>query len=426
MAYRHIGINFAAHFYFMRIFQACKLGFVALFWLMSLAAFSQDTLQLMHFNCLKWPGSTGPTRLPLFANVFGYVKPDILTVNEMLSETGAQQLLTDALNINGETRYQRARYTNGPDTENMLFFRSDKLGLKGQRVLQTAPRWTCGYTLYLKTPGLAQGDTIFINYWIVHLQASQGTTQEAARNTQVTAIRNAMNAMDTLPNFFLAGDFNIYTSAEAAYQTALSAGRGQFFDPINRPGTWHSNSTFADIHTQSPRTTQFGGGSNGGLDDRFDFILCTQDVINGTNRVQILPNTYKPLGNDGLRFNNTIVAANNTSAPQNIIQSIHDASDHLPVITKLKVASLTGSFKNIRSFQEMAEMATFNPAMFSIRKPELTHWVITNSAGAQLASGTSQGDKQVEMPDLSSGIYFLRIANANGAATQRFAITLKR
>lgn len=411
------------HFSDMNIFRTIKVCLTLVLTVATTTAFSQDTLQLMHFNCLKWPGSTGTTRLPLFGNVFGYVKPDILTVNEMLSEAGADQLLTGALNVNGETRYARANYTNGPDTENMLFFRSDKLAIKKQRVLQTTPRWTCGYTLYLKTPALAQGDTIFINYWIVHLQASQGTSQEAARNVQVTAIRNAMNGFDTLQNFFLVGDFNIYTSAEAAYQTALSAGRGQFFDPINRPGTWHSNAAFADIHTQSPRTTQFGGGSNGGLDDRFDFMLCTQDIMNGSNRVQIIPSTYKPLGNDGLRFNNTIVAANNTSAPQNIIQSIHDASDHLPVVSKIVVSGLTGSFKNLKNFNELAEMATFNPIYFNLRKVNPTQWIITNSAGVLMASGNTSESGSVAIPALSSGIYFLRLANNQGTATQRFAVT---
>ena len=47
---------------------------------------------------------------------------------------------------------------------------------------------------------------------------------------------------------------------------------GQLFDPINRIGHWHNNSSFADVHTQSPRTSSFGGGANGGMDDRLSLI----------------------------------------------------------------------------------------------------------------------------------------------------------
>ncbi|MCH6573843.1 MAG: hypothetical protein IH795_01365, partial [Bacteroidetes bacterium] len=41
---------------------------------------------------------------------------------------------------------------------------------------------------------------------------------------------------------------------------------------------WHNNFSFVEIHTQSPRTRQFGGGANGGMDDRFDMILTSQSI----------------------------------------------------------------------------------------------------------------------------------------------------
>ena len=53
---------------------------------------------------------------------------------------------------------------------------------------------------------------------------------------------------------------------------------GRLFDPIDRIGNWHNNSSFSDVHTQSPRTAQFGGGASGGMDDRFDFILFSKCI----------------------------------------------------------------------------------------------------------------------------------------------------
>ena len=54
---------------------------------------------------------------------------------------------------------------------------------------------------------------------------------------------------------------------------------GQLFDPINRIGHWHNNSSFADVHTQSPRTSSFGGGANGWMDDRFDWLLVSAQFL---------------------------------------------------------------------------------------------------------------------------------------------------
>ena len=51
-------------------------------------------------------------------------------------------------------------------------------------------------------------------------------------------------------------------------------------DPINTPGSWNNNEDFRGVHTQSTRTSSsgFGGGAGGGLDDRFDFIMVSQNL----------------------------------------------------------------------------------------------------------------------------------------------------
>ena len=106
---------------------------------------------------------------------------------------------------------------------------------------------------------------------------------------------------------------------------------GRLFDPIDRIGNWHNNSSFSDVHTQSPRTTSFGGGANGGMDDRFDWLFVSESILNTQSRMVYIDDSYTAFGNDGNHFNNAINSGNNFSVSEQIADALHDASDHLPV-----------------------------------------------------------------------------------------------
>ena len=96
-------------------------------------------------------------------------------------------------------------------------------------------------------------------------------------------------------------------------------------------GPWHNNSSYADVHTQSPRTTSFGGGAPGGMDDRFDWIFTSAEMLNPESEMRYIDETYTALGNDGNHFNDAINNGNNLSVSDIVADAIHDASDHLPV-----------------------------------------------------------------------------------------------
>jgi hypothetical protein len=122
--------------------------------------------------------------------------------------------------------------------------------------------------------------------------------------------------------------------------SAANGPAGVVVDPINRPGGWHNGPAFASIHTQSPRTTQFGGGANGGMDDRFDIILTAPSFLDG-NGYEYIPGTYTAYGQDGLHYNVAL-----TDPPANgvvsaaVAQALHDASDHLPVYADFRLPSI--------------------------------------------------------------------------------------
>jgi len=110
-----------------------------------------DALRVMYYNTLNYPDAGDPNREDEFRKINQYVQADIILINELRSYTGAVTLLNDALNVYGTSYYQKANYTNGPDTDNMLFYNSDKLALYSQWYIPTALRHINEYVLYYKS-----------------------------------------------------------------------------------------------------------------------------------------------------------------------------------------------------------------------------------------------------------------------------------
>jgi hypothetical protein len=173
------------------------------------------------------------------------------------------------------------------------------------------------------------------------LKASQGSQNEQQRLAEVQALRQVTDNLPPGTDYIVCGDFNIYYSNEPAFQELLNpSNTGYVLDPIDTPGDWHNNNSFAPIHTQSPRTRQFGGGANGGMDDRFDMILVSQSVSD-SGGIQYINSSYLSYGNDGFHFNDSINAPPNLAVSQEVADALHYASDHLPVICELEFESLT-------------------------------------------------------------------------------------
>jgi hypothetical protein len=120
------------------------------------SASSQDTLTVMYYNVLNYPGSTAQ-RVDNFRTTCHYLLPDVILINELISDAGAELLLNSGLNAWGVQKYKKAIFTNGPDTDNMLFFNSHKLTLYSQDTIPTQLRFINEYVLYYNSPELALG-----------------------------------------------------------------------------------------------------------------------------------------------------------------------------------------------------------------------------------------------------------------------------
>jgi len=114
------------------------------------------------------------------------------------------------------------------------------------------------------------------------LKAGDTPSDETTREQEAARLRIYTDQLSAGSNFIVVGDFNLYRATEPAYIRLLDqTNPGYFLDPVNRPGYWNNNASFADVHTQSTRVATLpDGGSNGGLDDRFDFILVSQAIMN--------------------------------------------------------------------------------------------------------------------------------------------------
>ncbi|MBI3135107.1 MAG: T9SS type A sorting domain-containing protein [Bacteroidetes bacterium] len=371
-----------------------------------------DTLKVMSYNLLNFP-SVDPERIDTLKGILTYAKPDILMVCELTSAVGGDDILFNALNVDGETNYDMAVFSDGPDTDNMVYFNSAKLGLKEQNVITTALRDINEYVLYYKSTDLATTtDTTFFYIYVCHLKASTGF--EAERNGEAQLLKAYMAGRANLQNVLIGGDFNFYGSdTEPAWNTILTGSAVTIVDPINSPGHWNSNSSFAAIHTQSTRTASFGGGSTGGMDDRFDFIFMSPDLNSYGNDAKYVTGTYKAFGQDGLHYNAAFIdAPTNTTVPLSVVNNLYHMSDHLPVFMKIAINTVSNSIPEILAGMKIWYSKDSQKIIFTFENPlpQTGSFTIVDLSGkvvksyAQLDEGNA-----LNVADLDSGMYILQM-----------------
>lgn len=320
------------------LIQFCVL--IAMVFSMPLNLLGQgaDQVRVMSYNLLNYPDAGGfaadtALRHPFFRSIIQATSPDILVVAELNSPAGYNAFLTNVMNT-GQNQYASAPYLISNDSERGLYYRPNRFQLLNSRSIPTNLRSINEYTLlYLST-----GDTLRI--YAVHLKASSGSSNEQQRASEVDSLRKVTNALPAGSNFIVCGDFNIYGSAESAYQKLIqiqSGSQGHVIDPQPLSGIWN-NPAYAIHHTQSPRVRSFGGGATGGMDDRFDMILFSKGIQDAGGMTYVT-SSLQAYGNDGNHYNDSINRSPNTAVGQAIANALHNASDHLPVLATFHFSS---------------------------------------------------------------------------------------
>ncbi len=284
-----------------------------------------DTLRIATHNLLNYPGSTSATRNPEYRKIIRGLSPDLLVVQEMTSAAGLAEYYDNVLNAVSPNVFASVAFNDGPDTDNGLYYRADKWEYVSASYIPTALRDIAEYILR-PVNSVEQ-----IRVYSLHFKSSTGSTNEQLRLGEATILRNHINNLPAGTQFIIVGDYNIYSSTEPAFQKLVgdeANNNGRAFDPINLTGIWN-NAAFAQYHTQSPRVRSFGGGANGGMDDRFDMILTSASLSDN-----ILTASYQAYGNDGNHYNDSINRLPNMAVPDSIANALHNSSDHLPVTAR--------------------------------------------------------------------------------------------
>ncbi len=415
----------------------CILGFV-------LPTQAQDTITIMQYNLLEYGNYNSG-----FAECFetnnntqrkdecirilkDYVQPDIITVCEF---GATQALLTDFLkhnlNINGATYWKSDNIINyaGSNIINHIFYDSRKMELKRHVALRTNPRDTDIYELYLKTKGLAAGDTIKLICIEAHPKAGQG--YEASRRALMQVAMDYVNQHYPNDNVLIMGDFNMYGASESGYRLLTRTYSNPdicFMDPLSTVGgvgEWSGNNQYTSFHTQSTRSYSEECFSGGGLDDRFDFILMADEIAFSYNHLRYVQGSYKAIGNDGHHFNQSVDQGYNTSVPAEVAEALYDASDHLPVTMKIAVDVHLGVSENDqpRLQASIAPNPATNVATVYFNNPKAgqVRFEILSLQGQVVMSEAEyfvEGKRQFELSlgDLAEGFYLLRMNLKDGAS----------
>jgi endonuclease/exonuclease/phosphatase family metal-dependent hydrolase len=414
--------------------------------------FSQnfDTLKLMTYNLLYYRQTTSfctnsnnntVTKENAMEDIIDYVLPDILVVNEMGggNSVNAFRLLQNSLNQNGRSFYTQANSSGlGQSLVNMLYFNSNKLVLESQTLVDkdlnnnNLVRVIDIYTLRYNDPNLAiHNDTVRIHVIAAHLKAGNSGADALERDRATEAVMAHLDTINATGNYFFAGDLNLYTGSEQAYRNMLLYPQQslRFFDPVNISQNWSNDSRFAILHTQSTRTSG-GCFAGGGMDDRFDFILMSDEVSNNTDRLEYIANSYEALGQDGNRFNGSIISPTNNSVPTTVSQALFNMSDHLPVTmeVKLTIPNLVGiqevKSKNPLKFQNPTNGRLSITIDKTAKNLELIQlFDVTGKLKKELfVNGVNQ--LELNISHFENGIYFLKSIDKNGFQTTQRLIKL--
>ena len=284
----------------------------------------------MTYNLLNYENEND--REDDYVTVLEYVQPDIIIAEEVTGQTGYNHFLSDVLDVFESGAWSGANFTNQSASQDIaLYYRHDVFSFISTSLVSTAQ--SSGLRDVVEWVMEHNDSGVQFNVYGVHFKASSGGSNPQTRLTEATILRDYLNNLSEGSHFIVTGDFNIYSnssSSEPAFEMLTGAGSdndGRLFDPVNRIGHWHNNSSYSDVHTQSSRS-----GSYGGMDDRFDWIFVSEAVLNETYEMNYVENTYWAVGNDGNHFNQAINNGNNTSVNDAMADALHDASDHLPVI----------------------------------------------------------------------------------------------
>jgi hypothetical protein len=356
---------------FRHLIKYCLLTALSL--LCDLQASAQaDTLRVMTYNVLYY-GDTPPCQAPhsilhgYLRTIIAYTRPDILGLVKMAAplQEGNKfatapinfpdSVLQYALNAAVPGTYTYCPYTNDAHANNVevLFYNQDKLGYVSTVASYANLTDFNTYKLYYRAADLAvTHDTTFLYVTLNHDKS--GDEYEYVRGAQMKAeMENIRGHFTSLPNMINMGDFNTRSSDEQCYKTLVFPADTafRFFDPpfyeskLKYPADWDNDranfAAYLTTSTRKDKTVPNSCGSGGGAKNWYDHIFLSSWIMNNSNRISYIPNSYRTVGNDGNRYKISINEPSmvNNSAPYEVIEALYQMSNKYPVMVDLLVAN---------------------------------------------------------------------------------------
>ncbi|MFN8360976.1 MAG: endonuclease/exonuclease/phosphatase family protein [Candidatus Kapaibacterium sp.] len=278
-------------------------------------------IRVCTYNLLNYSLANEDGRTAKFKSIMDTIHPDILVCQEVVEAPAVAKFLSEALN----KKFKASPFHAGYDTQNQLFYNSELIELLSADYYKTSLRDIAEYRVLSKITH----DTISI--FSVHFKASDTDSDAVQRGQQARILYERMAERDVQNGkIILVGDFNFYSPDEEGYKViTYSRTLPTLVDPV--ASDWKRNDIrYPAFYTQSTRNVAdaaCGGGTGGGMVDRFDYIFLSQRII-----ARLIQDSYTHFGNDGTsRINNSINNPYNTYYSSLMASNLRCASDHLPV-----------------------------------------------------------------------------------------------
>ena len=403
--------------------------------------FQNDTLKIMSYNTLNY-GFAATTQCPalITANKHNYLKtiiqysdPDILGLVKMdatPSSFSTDSVIQNVLDSLCSGCYGHSQFTNlsGYSKCNMLYFKLSKIGYVSTSTIYSADPNISDINLiklFYKDPNISINlDTIFVNIILVHLKS--GTNNDTSRANEIAGVMSWLNNNVFLPgNYIIMGDFNVNSSTDSCFQELISSPNPNttFFDPENQLGNWAANpALYSKVLTQSTRKNDPGDcGSTGGMNSRFDHILCSYPIMQGNHSIRYLSGSFEVLGQDGNHVNKSLLALPaDTIVPPQVLNSLYYMSSHLPVSIKVEISSPVANSIKSKSNNSDQFIVYPNPVDNIIHiksfesESEQLMIILRTSMGnnileRQYLSSKNGNDFQFDVSFITPGFYFLEI-----------------
>ena len=409
------------------------IGFFTISLLSIFQVSAQETFKVMFYNLLNYPLETAvPNREDDLEFILADYQPDLFMVCELNNITGATNVLNivrTAINSN----FEMAAYVSNTsddlsgdqnDLQNLLYYDSTKFSIEDEIIVPTDLRDFNVYKLKLNT---VDQDTNPIELFVIvcHLKASSGAINAQRRFEMAQELDAYLNTLPSDTNVMLGGDLNLYTATESAFQELLDDTNNiTFADPPNRVGSWNNNPNFVDVFTQSTRTQSGLGGTTGGFDDRFDFILTSENMLSSAT-ITYVADSYQVYGNNGLascynsRINSSDCGFPDSPFSFEIRDALHNFSDHLPVTLSLETDAtlLSTDDVSLSNYFRLEKTVIDYQIVFYINSSKLLNedFLIYDVLGNKVKTlhTNSNFRQEFDLSSLQNGLYILVAQNSN-------------